>query len=412
MNLFASGNRHLLSFFITVLSACLFGLAWPAKASQPIDGRRVALVIGNSAYSENPLSNPVNDAKDMCKTLKELGFDAQCVYDIGDKRKFAEVVHAFSSKLDEKSVSLFYYAGHGMQIGGQNYLIPTQAALKSEVDVTWEAMDVQYVMDHLEKAKSQFSLAILDACRNNPWSRRWRSRGANMVDGLAAPPSQPRGSIIMYATRDREVASDGADGNGLFTKHLLANIRKRGLSVEQMIKQVSRGVEDESLRVVGRIQTPATYNQFTGEFCFAGCAPDSAKLLEQIAGLTKQLEQANQERQRNMVSVKNMASLEAERDALLKRVEQVQQQSVVGSKAQQKQLQEVLELQERIRFSEQKIKDNDMLARRIEAQASEIADLNRQIKGLNESLAGMARNSATPAAPAPSSRDYVIAAPM
>ena len=230
-------------------------------------------------------------------------------------------------------------------------------------------------------------------------------------DGLAAPPSQPRGSIIMYATRDREVASDGADGNGLFTKHLLANIQSRGLSVEQMIKQVSRGVEDESLRVVGRIQTPATYNQFTGEFCFAGCAPDSAKLLEQIAGLSKQLEQANQDRQKNMVSVKSMASLEAERDALLKRIEQVQQQSAVGSQAQQKQQQEVLDLQERIRISEQKIKDNDMLARRIETQEAEIADLNRQIKGLNESLTSMARNNA-PSAPAPASRDYVIAAPM
>ncbi len=411
MNLFASGIRSFFSSAVTAWSVCMLGLAGSAHASQPIDGKRVALVIGNADYSENPLANSVNDAKAMCHSLKQLGFDAQCVYDIGDKRKFTEVVHAFSSKLDEKSVSLFYYAGHGMQIGGQNYLIPTRAALKSEVDVTWEAMDVQYVMDHLEKAKSQFSLAILDACRNNPWSRRWRSRGVNMVDGLAAPPSQPRGSIIMYATRDREVASDGADGNGLFTKHLLANIQSRGLSVEQMIKQVSRGVEDESLRVVGRIQTPATYNQFTGEFCFAGCAPDSAKLLEQIAGLSKQLEQANQDRQKNMVSVKSMASLEAERDALLKRIEQVQQQSAVGSQAQQKQQQEVLDLQERIRISEQKIKDNDMLARRIETQEAEIADLNRQIKGLNESLTSMARNNA-PSAPAPASRDYVIAAPM
>lgn len=390
-------------------------LAMPVNASQAIEGKRVALVIGNANYKENPLANPVNDAKAMCSTLKGLGFDTACIYDIQDKRKFVEGVQSFASKLNPQTISLFYYAGHGMQINGENFLIPTQAELKSEVDVTWEAVSVQYVMDYLEKARSQFSLAILDACRNNPWSRRWRSRGIPMVDGLASPISQPRGSIIMYATRDKEVASDGADGNGLFTKHLLANIRTKGISVEQMIKRVTRGVEEESERINGRPQTPGNYSQFSGEFCFAGCAPDSSGLMEQIAALSRQLEQANQERQKNMVAVKDIAAIEAERDALLKRIDQVQQQSTSSSKDQQRQQQELLELQTRIQASDKKIQENDMLARKIQSQEAEITELNRKIIELNDSLTSMAKNSkasqpvsSTP----PSSREFSIAAPL
>lgn len=219
----------------------------------------------------------------------------------------------------------------------------------------------------------------------------------------------------MYATRDRDVAFDGVGRNGLFTKHLLANIKTQGVSVEQMIKQVSRGVEDESLRVTKKLQTPATYNQFTGEFCFAGCAPDSSKLMEQIGLLSKQLEQANKDRQQSMVALGNMTSLEAERDALLKRMEQVQQQNAVGGQAQSQQKRELLELQERVRISEQKIKENDVLSRKIAAQESEISELNRQIKGLNESLASMARNTPPPVVdgtPPRPVREYMIAAPM
>lgn len=415
MKAFFSTQSFLSFAMLGVVSACALLLPAQAQASQSIEGKRVALVIGNAGYKDGTLPNPVNDAKDMCDSLKSLGFDAQCEYDIDNLRKFTDVVRDFSRKLDANSISLFYYAGHGMQINGHNYLIPTQAALKEEDDVKWEALDMQYVMDYLEKGKSQFSLAILDACRNNPWSRNWRSRGVDMQDGLAAPPTQPRGSIIMYATRDRDVAFDGVGRNGLFTKHLLANIKTQGISVEQMIKQVSRGVEDESLRVTKKVQTPATYNQFTGEFCFAGCAPDSSKLMEQIGLLSKQLEQANKDRQQSMVALGNMTSLEAERDALLKRMEQVQQQNAVGGQAQSQQKRELLELQERVRISEQKIKENDALTRRIAAQESEISELNRQIKGLNESLASMARNTSPPVVdgtPPRPVREYMIAAPM
>jgi len=127
------------------MALALAWLAMPVNASQAIEGKRVALVIGNANYKENPLANPVNDAKAMCSTLKGLGFDTACIYDIQDKRKFVEGVQSFASKLNPQTISLFYYAGHGMQINGENFLIPTQAELKSEVDVTWEAVSVQYV---------------------------------------------------------------------------------------------------------------------------------------------------------------------------------------------------------------------------------------------------------------------------
>ena len=396
------------------MALVLASLAIPVNASQTTEGKRIALVIGNANYKENPLANPVNDAKAMCSTLKGLGFDTACIYDIQDKRKFIESVQSFARKLNPQTISLFYYAGHGMQINGENFLIPTQAELKSPVDVTWEALSVQQIMDYLEVAKSQFSLAILDACRNNPWSRRWRSRGMPMEDGLASPISQPRGSIIMYATRDKEVASDGADGNGLFTKHLLANIRTEGISVEQMIKRVTRGVEEESERITGRAQTPGNYSQFSGEFCFAGCAPDSSRLMEQVAALSRQLEQANRERQKNMVAVKDIAAIEAERDTLLKRIEQVQQQGASSSKDQQRQKQELLELQARIQDSDKKIQENDMLARKIQSQEAEITELNRRIIDLNDSLTSMAKNSkaSQPVNAPPPPREFSIAAPL
>src|SRR5258706_1671555 len=163
--------------------------------SKPPLERRVALVVGNSAYlSGAKLANPVNDARAMGEKLKKLGFDV-IELDNGTKQQIERAIGQFSRKLGQDSVSLFYYAGHGMQVNGKNYLIPIDAQIDTEQTVRLETVDVDAVIDQMAVAKSRVNLVILDACRNNPFERRFRGAGG----GLATIDA-PTGTLIAYAT--------------------------------------------------------------------------------------------------------------------------------------------------------------------------------------------------------------------
>jgi formylglycine-generating enzyme required for sulfatase activity/uncharacterized protein YraI len=205
---------------------------------------RTALVIGNAAYSEDigALRNPGNDATDMAATLRQLGFVVTLVRDATHQR-MAEAIEDFSRQLRPGSVGVFYYAGHGAQVGGRNYLIPLGARITAEAVVPYQAVAAEEVLARMEAAGQGKSLnvIILDACRNAPFMRGWRSP----LRGLA-PMQATGGSLVAYATSPGAVAADGTGRNGIYTRHLLRFMTEPNLPVELMFKQVRLAVEQET----------------------------------------------------------------------------------------------------------------------------------------------------------------------
>ena len=163
-------NKLFLGLLVLTLLAC------------PLSAARKALVIGNSDYSNSPLRNPVNDARAMDKTLRDLGFQVTVGYDVKNYREMLRLIQDFGAGLKEGSVGLFYYAGHGVQYNGVNYLIPTQADIRRDQDIELEGVSLNRVLAEMEYAQNDLNIIILDACRNNPYASRLRSP----MRGLAA----------------------------------------------------------------------------------------------------------------------------------------------------------------------------------------------------------------------------------
>jgi hypothetical protein len=218
--------------------------------------QRTALVIGNSAYASGNLANPVNDAGDMARALKRLGFDVILKKNIRH-RDMEEAIEDFGNRLKRGGVGLFYYAGHGIQINGVNYLIPVDARIKRESDVRFEAVDANRILDEMGYANNGLNIVILDACRDNPFARSFRSSNR----GLAIISSAPEGSFISYATGPGQVARDGEKRNSPYTAALLKYINVPGLPIEQVFKNVRISLE-------GLKQTPWELSSLKGEFFF------------------------------------------------------------------------------------------------------------------------------------------------
>lgn len=224
---------------------------------------RTALVIGNSMYQKGPLRNPVNDATDIAETLRQLEFDVTLLRDV-HLHQMEDALTAFNRELRQGGLGLFYFAGHGVQVAGENYLIPLGTRIDREQDVRYEALPVGQVLGAMEDAGNGLNIVILDACRNNPFARSWRSdrRGLAVVQAT-------RGSLIAYATEPGGLANDGDGRNGVYTHHLLLNLPTPGLPVEQMFKQVRIGV----LLASGGKQTPWESSSLTGNVSFHPVTP-------------------------------------------------------------------------------------------------------------------------------------------
>ena len=228
--------------------------------------RRTALVIGNAHYEIAPLRNPVNDATDVAAMLQRLGFEVILLRD-AKLRAIEEAIETFSQKLRRSNVGLFYFAGHGVQVAGENFLVPLGARISREQDVRFEAVHVGRVLGGMEDAGNDVNIVVLDACRDNPFARSFRS-GAQR--GLAISQAV-RGSLIAYATAPGKTAADGASRNGIYTQHLLQHIATPGLKVEDVFKKVRLGVEDSTQ---GQ-QTPWETTSLRGDFYFASTGPGS-----------------------------------------------------------------------------------------------------------------------------------------
>lgn len=231
--------------------------------SQPVDGayakeQRLALVIGNSSYQSAPLKNPANDAADIAKTLRGLGFQVTLKQNQG-REAMAQAIREFGNQLKRGGTGLFYYAGHGMQVKGRNYLIPVDADIQSEDEVPYRSIDVNELLAKMESARNRINLVILDACRNNPFARSFRSS----AQGLAQMEA-PVGTLIAFATAPGSVAADGQGRNGLYTQHLLSAMNQPGLKIEDVFKRVRAGVRKDS----GNRQVPWENTSLEGDFYF------------------------------------------------------------------------------------------------------------------------------------------------
>ena len=189
--------------------------------------KRVALVIGNSAYQNVPrLDNPRNDAALMAETLSALGFTligSRAQLDL-DKPAMDLAVQAFGRQVQGADVALFYYAGHGVQVSGSNYLVPVTANPTREADVDFQMVDVNLVLRQMQGSGTRLNMVILDACRNNPFG----ARGLRASDGGLAQMRAPEGTLISYATQPGNVALDGADGHSPYTRALASTIKQAG----------------------------------------------------------------------------------------------------------------------------------------------------------------------------------------
>jgi caspase domain-containing protein/concanavalin A-like lectin/glucanase superfamily protein len=220
--------------------------------------RRIALVIGNGAYKSSPLVNPANDANDMAATLKKCKF--RVLKSINASRKeMRRVIREFGKEINKGAVGLFYYAGHGIQVNGENYLVPINAEVYTESEVEDECLKVSSVLRQMESAGNRLNIIILDACRDNPFGRSFRSN--NM--GLAKMDA-PTGSILAYATAPGSIAADGTGGNGLYTSMLLKHMTEPNLAIERVFKRVRIDVVNAS----GNRQTPWESSSLMGDFYF------------------------------------------------------------------------------------------------------------------------------------------------
>ena len=220
--------------------------------------RRIALVIGNSNYQSAPLRNPVNDARAMAKTLRQLGFDVRELLDAG-QADMKRAIWDFGKKLRDGGVGLFYFSGHAVQVGGENYLVPVGARIEMEPDLELEAVRATRVLAEMDKANNGLNIVILDACRNNPFVRSFRSPARGLAQMRA-----PVGTLLAYATAPGSVAADGSGANGLYTSELLAAMTVPGLKVEDVFKRVRTGVRDKS----GDRQVPWESTSIEGDFYF------------------------------------------------------------------------------------------------------------------------------------------------
>ena len=219
---------------------------------------RVALLIGNNNYPSSPLRNAVNDSRDLAAALRELGFKT-IVKENTTRAEMIGALQEFGRALEGADAALFFYAGHAMQFKDRNYLIPIDAVMGSEDDVTFFSVEVSQVFDRMERARTRFNFVVLDACRDNPFRDTFKVSASGL-----AQMSGPSGTLIAYATAPGATAADGFGRNGVYTGHLLQNIKIPDMPVEVLFRKVREGVE----RDTKRLQTPWELSSIKGDFVF------------------------------------------------------------------------------------------------------------------------------------------------
>lgn len=268
--------------------ACLPGCAGGPQGGEA----RLALVIGNAAYVNAPaLNNPANDAADMCAALKRLHFHTLCYTNLRDRAETEAAVQAYVDQLTPATLGVVFYSGHGVQVNGANFLIPTEVQPRA---VSESPLRVLYGLDDLfdgmRQRPARYQLVILDACRTELFAQPPRQGGTpapkpaarstlvrsletlpKVGNGLAPITDAPPHTSVLYATASHEAAYDGRGRNGPLTKTVLENIDRRDQPMNVFLQRVTEGVESETRQDYGRAMTPFVYGALTDKICFAGC---------------------------------------------------------------------------------------------------------------------------------------------
>jgi hypothetical protein len=251
------------------LLLCLV-LTVPATAAERMRGmalteERLALVIGNAAYRNDPLDNPVNDARLIAQSLRKSGF-AVALHENLDRAGLIDAMRSFGKQLGENTIAVVYYAGHGLQLRDHNYLIPVDAEIRSEDEIPIAGLDIGFILGRMSAARSRVNIVILDACRNNPFS----GRSGAKAQGLAQMDA-PVGTLLAYATAPGKLAADGGGGaDSLYATYLARHLLTPGLPVEQVFKHV----REEVVRDTRQQQVPWESSSLQGEFAFVpGAVP-------------------------------------------------------------------------------------------------------------------------------------------
>ena len=219
--------------------------------------QRVALVIGNNIYDSSKLvnlKNPVNDARAMSAKLENLGFKVYYGENL-TRREMDKKLDQFSQKLRKGGVGLFFFAGHGIEYKRENYLMATNSDINDKNDVKYESLALSKILDVMEDAGNRLNIVLLDACRNDPFSR---GGGGGLAKSTA------RGTFIVYATSPGDVASDGSGRHGVFTQEILKYIDDEGVTIERVFKRVKAGV----INSTNQNQRPWVSSDIVGDFYF------------------------------------------------------------------------------------------------------------------------------------------------
>lgn len=222
--------------------------------------KRLALVIGNASYEKGVLKNPVNDAELVAKTLDSLNFDVILKKNLEYRSQFVRAIREFGQKRAEYDVAFVYYAGHGIQVDNENFLLPTKEEFLSEDDVLDFGVSVQNVLRYLESESEKVNILILDACRDNPFEVKWNATRSLKGSGLAKIPP-PTGSLIAFSTDAGSIAADGEGVNSIYSKSLCKNLKLKEISIDQ----VFRNVRSDVLKYSGNKQRPVESSQLTGK---------------------------------------------------------------------------------------------------------------------------------------------------
>jgi hypothetical protein len=326
-------NNYLLSFLLlfpfylgcTGLSLAdrgLSGLQGPSSAN------RYALIIGNSQYTHLPrLKNPKNDANDFLIKLKSLGFNATLLLN-ASQQKMESAISKFGQHLRLGGVGLFYYAGHGIQSKGRNYLIPANAKLKTANELRYKAVDMGYILGEMGDANNGLNIVIIDACRDNPLASQFRSakRGLTRVE-------YPRGTLIFYATAEGNTAEDGYGRNSTFTKHLLNEIATPNIPVFMTFQNVIQKVDRETRHT----QTPWIESSFVGDFYFS----TNIKASNSISRVSR-----GEDKDKFKEEIRKRADLQKEKDRL--------EQALATEKQRSRQIEEKLQKNSELKLAKQK----------------------------------------------------------
>ena len=352
-------------------------------ATVQAEGRRVALVIGNAGYDRLvPLKNAANDAQDMCAALRNLGFEAQCHLNLRTRADFRLAVRQFAAQLAPGVSALFYFAGHGVQVKGENFLLPTAIAPTGVLDVEDEGLGLSYLLRSIEDARSAPNVVILDTCRNDPFQA---TQSIKLSRGLARV-EPPLGTVLVYSTAPGREALDGRGRNGLFTKHLLQHIQQPALSLSQLLDTVAKGVEDEARNDYRFEQVPYRSFSYSGAFCFAGC--DDQRVRQQVEALQQQSEQA---RRRIQELVDENARLAAQSQAQTDSVQRLEQslkqlRAAAGNDAARSQQigGEITRLQKELEAARAAQASTRVLRQQYDQREIEIRALREQVAELSE----------------------------